>query len=39
VGFQWENNDMIVVDNLKARHGRTSYTGKRRILTFLTDDL
>jgi phosphoribosylformylglycinamidine (FGAM) synthase-like enzyme len=38
VGFPWKNSDMLVVDNLKAMHARLSYTGKRRILVYMSSE-
>lgn len=38
VGFQWRSGDVAVVDNLAVMHARLSFTGKRRILSFLTSD-
>lgn len=36
VGFQWQNGDVIVIDNILVMHGRLSFTGKRKVLSFLT---
>jgi alpha-ketoglutarate-dependent taurine dioxygenase len=33
--FEWERNDVIVLDNMLAAHGRDSYGGERRILVAL----
>ncbi|XP_031566581.1 uncharacterized protein LOC116301636 [Actinia tenebrosa] len=38
VGFEWEKSDTLVLDNLKARHGRLSYTGERRLLVYMSSD-
>jgi hypothetical protein len=38
VGFQWRNGDVAVIDNLAVMHARLSFTGKRRILSFLISD-
>lgn len=35
VKFDWKQHDMLIVDNLKALHGRAPYEGDRRILTSL----
>jgi alpha-ketoglutarate-dependent taurine dioxygenase len=36
VAFPWQKNDVMVLDNILAMHGRAPFTGKRRILTALT---
>ncbi len=36
VAFPWQKNDVMVLDNVLAMHGRAPFTGKRRILTALT---
>jgi alpha-ketoglutarate-dependent taurine dioxygenase len=33
--FRWEKGDLLVLDNVLTMHGRTSYTGVRRLLTIL----
>lgn len=33
VRFKWEQGDLLVLDNVLAMHGRSPFTGKRRILT------
>ena len=38
VGFQWRTGDIVVLDNLAIMHSRLSFTGKRRILSFLTSN-
>lgn len=35
--FPWKRGDVLVLDNILAMHGRATFTGKRRILTALTD--
>ncbi len=32
VTFQWQQGDLIIIDNLRVSHGRTPYKGKRKIL-------
>jgi alpha-ketoglutarate-dependent taurine dioxygenase len=36
VYFPWQKGDMLVLDNILAMHGRSTFTGKRRILTAMT---
>jgi len=38
VTFDWQPGDLLLLDNLRAAHGRTPFSGKRRILTYLGDD-
>jgi len=38
VGIQLKKTDLLVYDNIKAMHGRMSYTGERQILVFLSAD-
>ena len=38
VGFQWRTGDIVVLDNLAVMHSRLSFTGERRILSFLTSN-
>jgi alpha-ketoglutarate-dependent taurine dioxygenase len=35
--FAWRRGDMIVIDNVRAAHGRLNVKGRRRILTALGD--
>lgn len=35
--FQWKKGDVLVLDNVLTMHGRATFTGKRRILTAMTD--
>ena len=35
--FRWRQGDMIVIDNVRAAHGRLNVKGPRRILTALGD--
>lgn len=37
VYFPWAKGDVLVLDNVLAMHGRATFTGKRRILTAMTD--
>jgi alpha-ketoglutarate-dependent taurine dioxygenase len=30
--FQWENNDLLLLDNMLFTHGRQPFTGKRQVL-------
>lgn len=34
--FPWRKNDMLILDNVLAMHGRATFTGKRRIYTAMT---
>lgn len=36
VYFPWQKNDVLVLDNVLAMHGRATFSGKRRILTAMT---
>jgi len=36
VAFPWQKNDVLVLDNVLAMHGRAPFKGDRRILTALT---
>ncbi|XP_020915920.1 uncharacterized protein LOC110253358 [Exaiptasia diaphana] len=38
VGFDWKKGDVIVIDNLAAKHARLSYTGPRKLLVSLTSN-
>jgi alpha-ketoglutarate-dependent taurine dioxygenase len=35
IKFSWQKGDILIVDNIKAFHGRASYKGERRILAAL----
>jgi alpha-ketoglutarate-dependent taurine dioxygenase len=35
--FDWECGDVLFVDNMLVAHGRTSYTGSRRVLVAMAD--
>jgi alpha-ketoglutarate-dependent taurine dioxygenase len=39
VRFPWQRGDVMVLDNILAMHGRSPFTGKRRILTALTSEV
>ncbi|KAK3703590.1 hypothetical protein QZH41_019142, partial [Actinostola sp. cb2023] len=36
VGFDWQEGDVFVIDNVLVMHGRLSFTSERRILAHLT---
>ncbi|XP_032221164.1 dapdiamide synthesis protein DdaC [Nematostella vectensis] len=38
VGFQWRQEDVLLVDNLTTLHGRLGFNGKRKILANLFED-
>lgn len=38
VGYDWQQGDVLVLDNILAMHGRLSFSGKRKILAHLTSD-
>jgi len=35
--FPWQKGDVLLLDNILAMHGRASFSGKRRILTAMTN--
>jgi len=35
--FEWERGDLLLVDNFLICHGRTPFTGERKILVAMTD--
>ena len=37
VSFPWETGDFLLVDNMLVAHGRSTYTGKRRVLVAMGD--
>lgn len=37
VYFSWKKGDVLILDNILAMHGRAPFTGKRRVLTAMTD--
>ncbi|OLZ70779.1 hypothetical protein AV521_12200 [Streptomyces sp. IMTB 2501] len=37
--FDWERNDLMVVDNMRWSHGREAFTGTRRIVVSMSDAL
>ena len=37
IAFPWKRGDVMVLDNVLAMHGRATFTGKRKILTAMTD--
>lgn len=36
IAFPWKKNDVLVLDNILAMHGRAPFKGRRRILTAMT---
>lgn len=36
--FDWENGDVLVVDNVAMAHGRNPYTGSRRLLVAMSEE-
>ena len=38
VGFRWRNGDLLAVDNMAVQHGRMSFTGPRKLLTYFTSN-
>ena len=37
VTFQWQSGDVLLVDNMQVAHGRTPFSGKRRVLVAMSD--
>lgn len=35
IKFDWETNDILILDNIKVLHGRAPYQGQRRILVLM----
>jgi hypothetical protein len=35
--FEWRKGDVLVLDNMRVAHGRTSYKGERRVLVGMGD--
>jgi alpha-ketoglutarate-dependent taurine dioxygenase len=35
--FRWQQDDMLVIDNIRTAHGRLNVKGERSILTCLGD--
>ena len=38
VGFQWQQGDLLVMDNLLIQHARLGFSGNRKLLVCMTDD-
>lgn len=39
VKFPWEEGDLLLLDNMLVAHGRSSYSGPRRVLTAMGDEI
>ncbi|MBW2269849.1 MAG: TauD/TfdA family dioxygenase [Deltaproteobacteria bacterium] len=37
--FPWQRGDLMLIDNLRVGHGRTTYQGERRVLAALVSEL
>ena len=37
VAFAWQRNDLLLLDNMLAAHGRSSYDGPRKIVVAMTE--
>jgi hypothetical protein len=37
VAFGWERGDLMVIDNMLSAHGRSPYTGERKVLVSMTN--
>lgn len=35
--FPWQKNDVMLLDNMLAAHGRTPYTGERQIVVAMAE--
>jgi len=35
--FSWQPGDLLLLDNMQVAHGRTPYTGNRKILVAMAD--
>lgn len=36
LAFQWQANDLMLLDNMRYTHGRTPYSGERKVLVGMT---
>ena len=36
--FRWKKDDLLIIDNITAAHGRMNFSGSRRILACLADE-
>jgi hypothetical protein len=34
--FSWQENDVLLLDNMQVAHGRRSYIGERRVLVAMS---
>ncbi|MFC5498085.1 TauD/TfdA family dioxygenase [Caenimonas terrae] len=39
VKFRWQEGDLLLLDNMLVAHGRSSYSGQRRVLTAMGDEV
>jgi alpha-ketoglutarate-dependent taurine dioxygenase len=37
IAFPWEQNDLLLVDNLRVAHGRRAYSGPRRVVVAMSE--